>query len=102
MTALKLGDILYSSWGYDQTNIDFYQVTRVLKASVEIRRISSKQGPEDGFMTASVTPVKDYFVGEPMVKRIAYTQSGEPNVKIKSYAWAYIWDGRPKRCSWYA
>jgi len=27
--TLKEGDILYSSWGYDQTNIDFYQVVAV-------------------------------------------------------------------------
>ncbi len=23
------GDVLYDSWGYDQTNIDWYQITKV-------------------------------------------------------------------------
>ena len=26
--SLRVGDILYSSWGWEQTNIDFYQVIR--------------------------------------------------------------------------
>jgi hypothetical protein len=30
--SLKVGDILYSSWGYDQTNISFYVVTRTMTA----------------------------------------------------------------------
>lgn len=36
----QVGEILVSSWGYDQTNIDYYQVTKVTKASVQIRKIA--------------------------------------------------------------
>src|ERR1039458_47640 len=40
--SLKIGDLLRCSWGYDQTNIDYYQVTRVVGAhTVEIREIGS-------------------------------------------------------------
>lgn len=35
----RVGDILVSSWGYDQTNIDYYEVVGVTKASVKIRAI---------------------------------------------------------------
>ena len=38
--APKVGDILYDSWGYDQTNIDYYEVVRTTKASVWIRSIA--------------------------------------------------------------
>jgi hypothetical protein len=49
--TLKVGDILVSSWGYDQTNIDYYQVTRVVGPnSVEICQIKAKSGPEEGFI----------------------------------------------------
>jgi hypothetical protein len=96
--TLKVGDILVSSWGYDQTNIDFYQVTRVMKSSVEIRQIKSKSGPEEGFMTAYCTADKDNFCGEPMLKRANSTNS----VSIASYASASPWDGKPERYSWYA
>ena len=28
--SLKVGDILYCSWGYDQTNVDFFKVSEVI------------------------------------------------------------------------
>lgn len=97
--TLKVGDILVSSWGYDQTNIDYYQVTRVPGAhSVEIRKIAAKSGPEEGFMTAYCTADRDNFIGEPMVKRANSTNS----VSIASYASASPWDGKRDRYSWYA
>ena len=37
-----MGDIMYSSWGYDQTNVDFYKVVRVTKASAWLQPIGSK------------------------------------------------------------
>jgi hypothetical protein len=97
--ALTVGTILVCSWGYDQTNIDYYQVTRVIGPhSVEIRQIRAKSGPEQGFMTAYCTPDRDNFKGEPMVKRSNSTNS----VCIASYASASPWDGKPDRYSWYA
>jgi hypothetical protein len=97
--TLKVGDILVSSWGYDQTNIDYYQVTRVPGPStVEIRKIAANSGPEEGFMTASCTAARDKFIGEPMIKRA----SAGNCVRIASYASASPWDGKPDRYSWYA
>jgi hypothetical protein len=81
--TLKVGDILVSSWGYDQTNIDFYQVTRVVgPMSVEIRAIGSKSLGEDGFMTAKCVAVPDAFKGKRMRKKANSTNS----VYIASYA----------------
>lgn len=97
--TLKVGDILVSSWGYDQTNIDFYQVIRVVSSkSVEIRAICAESGPQDGFMTAHCKAKKDAFKGKPMIKRANHTNS----VKIASYASASPWDGKAERYSWYA
>ena len=40
---VKIGDIFYSSWGYDQTNIDYYMVTKIIgKTFVEIQKIESQ------------------------------------------------------------
>jgi hypothetical protein len=99
--TLKIGDILVSSWGYDQTNIDFYQVTRVPGANtVEIREIGCNSSQEDFHcsMSASKVAAPDNFVGEPMLKRVSYGNS----VRIASYAYAHPWDGKAKRYSWYA
>jgi len=97
--TLKVGDILSSSWGYDQTNIDYYQVTRVPgPMSVEITRIAADSGPEVGFMTAYCKAAPGKFIGKPMIKRANSTNC----VRIASYASASPWDGKEDRYSWYA
>ena len=35
--SLRVGDILYSSWGWEQTNIDFYQVVAIFSRARPIR-----------------------------------------------------------------
>lgn len=41
--SLKIGDILYASWGYDQTNVDYYKVTRTTKHTVDLITIGKKR-----------------------------------------------------------
>jgi len=63
--TFKVGDILYQSWGYDQTNIDFFQVVSILPKSVVIRGIGQKVvNGSEGFMCENVMPDKDNFIGE--------------------------------------
>ena len=40
--GVKEGDVFVESWGYDQTNVDFYQVTGTTKKMVEIKPIDGK------------------------------------------------------------
>lgn len=82
---IKVGDILYDSWGYDQTNIDFYQVTKILGASVMIRPIKSEiVDNNDGghSMSAYVKPVKDDFTGDEIMKKVKFT--GDNNYYLPS------------------
>lgn len=37
--GVKAGDIFYCSWGYDQTNVYFYEVARVTATKAEMRPI---------------------------------------------------------------
>ena len=99
--TLKVGDILYSSWGYDQTNVDFYQVTAVPSVkSVTIRKIGlDMPRGEEGFMCGySAVPLKDRFTGDPFTKRVTTTGA----VKLTGYSYAWLWDGKEKYVSWYA
>lgn len=92
-SALKLGDILYSSWGYDQTNIDFYQVTRLVGAhTVEIRAIQSSVDHGDQG-SDYVKAIKDAFTNDkPLIKRVR----DNTTINLNSYASAWLWDGKPK------
>jgi hypothetical protein len=73
-----IGDILYDSWGYEQTNIDFFQVTNVTDKSVYLRPIASEivSGTE-GRDSANVKPVKDKFIGEEIRKPLVVTTWSE-------------------------
>ena len=61
--SLKVGDVLVSEWGYDQTNVDFYEVVAVAGKAVEIRPIG-KEYEENGFMSGKCVPVPGKFTGE--------------------------------------
>lgn len=92
--GMKDGDILYSSWGYDQTQVSWYEVVRTSGKSVALREIAEKvvrseRGAE------YVVPVPGHFVGAPFAK-IPQSRSGSMYVKISNSQTAYLWDGKPK------
>lgn len=74
----KVGDLLYSSWGYDQTNVDFYQVTKVGDKSVWVRPVASEmvQGTQ-GHDSSNVRPIKDDFRGEEIYKPLVVSTYAE-------------------------
>jgi len=103
----KVGDILISSWGYDQTNVDFYKVLKISPSgkSVSIQRIKGTIAEKGGYMSGEATVAIPHEVAE--FDNKVMTKLAKPNrdgygVKIKNYAWAYLWDGKPHYCSWYA
>jgi hypothetical protein len=97
--TLKVGDILSCSWGWEQTNVDFYQVIEVKGKMVKIREIQcSMPNGEEGFMTGFVIPLKDQFTDEKILTKKVLSGN---SIKIASYAWANVWDGKPERTSWY-
>lgn len=96
--GLKVGDILYSSWGYDQTNVDWYEVTKVIGKQVEIREIAGKT-VEEGRGSDKVVALPGKFVGPPMRKTPSGGSYGDRkyiSVKIDSSQIAHLWDGTPK------
>ena len=96
-SSLSVGDILYSDWGYNQTNIDFYQVIKATSAQVVIMKIEKKI-VGGGRGTDSVMPVPGRFVsGAKALRRKVQDYTSSPSVSIHSSANAYLWDGRPKQ-----
>jgi hypothetical protein len=57
----KVDDLLYDSWGYDQTNIDFYQVVEVKGWKVILRRIGSEH-TRSGDMSGDKKPAPNSFL----------------------------------------
>lgn len=101
-----LGQILYDSWGYDQTNIDWYQIVKVGPRSVTIRPISGRITESAGYMSGHTVPIPDQFTGDPVTKTIQIYIGADDKIHhyIPSQFGAIrLWkDGERVYCSWYA
>ena len=89
----QVGDILVSVWGYDQTNVEFYQVTELIGSkSIEIQMVSSKVVKESRG-SEMVVPIKDRFIRseKPLRKKVDTRRA----VKLNSYSYARPWSGKP-------
>ncbi len=106
----KVGDILYSSWGYDQTNIEFFKVVKVSDFSVWIQEIGKKVVEVTGWAHQNVVPVdspeyqvrnwdvpNEYITKTHPIqrKKIQPSFSGY-GVSLNSFSSAFLWDGKPK------
>jgi hypothetical protein len=104
--TLKVDDILVASWGYDQTNIQFFQVVKDAgKNTVHLREIKSKSALRDGenrlAMQDKVVPVVGEFKTGVLKKRVDMS-GGNPSVKVGYGAIAWFWDGKPQTQTSYA
>lgn len=102
--SFKVGDIVYASWGYDQTNIDFYQITATTEKTVTFRKIAQKEVDHShGFMSEYVIAQKDCFIND---KEFTRKATGEWFTFAESkgdYRYHLSkWDGRPLYQSHYA
>lgn len=87
-----LGDILVSSWGYEQTNLEFFEVVGVPSGkSVLLRPVASRRVRSTGWASADVAPAPGQFTGEAFRKLVAPGGAGHEKgvVRINSFANAY-------------
>lgn len=64
--TLTVGDVLMSMWGYEQTNVDYYEVTaRHGRTQITLREIAAHR-EATGSMVGDCTPLPGKFTGEPM------------------------------------
>lgn len=103
----KVGDIYVASWGYEQTNVNFYEVTALVgETMVELREIAGEDvdrpsGPMSGYTKpkpgAFLSPRYDGDdTGLPMRRRV-----GAYGIKIDETRHAHKWDGKPTYWSSY-
>lgn len=114
--SFKVGDILASSWGYEQTNVCLYQVVELNGATMvtvkpvhlPVNRIDAISGmsedisfrlPMPGTIVASDT-------AKPIKRKVKnYYKDKRPEgdlIEIASYENAYRYNGEKMYRSWYA
>ena len=109
--GIQVGDLFVSQWGYEQTNVTFFQVVKLLgKTSVRVREVIPAVTEEKiqgalsadrsyqnsiGLLPARAKSVfiKDQEGGD--IKRLKmYSTAGmEPQFSISDYANAYLYRG---------
>ena len=47
--GFNVGDVLYASWGWEQTNLDFFIVTEATEKSIRIKECTMKQTLDEGY-----------------------------------------------------
>ena len=103
MENVKVGDVFVATWGYEQTNNDFFQVIALAgKTSVRVRQVKPVVVSEEYHtsmsadftvdLTGELEPVeRSFFIKDQEkgdLKRIT-TYGGVPEFKISSYARAH-------------
>ncbi len=112
--AYQPGAIVSDSWGYEQTNIDFYRIVKRKGDWVTLQPLETVEVPDDArgrttAMTGTVTPGSDKDT-RTLRRRLCFGteewQKGQPiGFAISRYSgggWARIWDGEPEHVSHYA
>lgn len=67
--TLEKGDVLRASWGYEQTNVDYFLITGLIgKTMVEVVEIGAEI-IETGSMTGNCIPDLNNIISEPMRRK---------------------------------
>lgn len=100
--TLKVGDILYGTWGWEQTNATFVQVVATTPHAVTVRElVQTRTEIGELYMQGYATPTPNTFRkgkdGEPKTCKAG----AENTIRLESYLRLSLWDGRPVSISWY-
>ena len=68
---VQVGDIFHSSWGFEQTNVNFYQVVaKPSPKTVVLREIAYESVEECSWASDYVKPLENQFIGEEFKMRL--------------------------------
>lgn len=95
---IEVGDVFVYTWGYDQTNVQFFQVLKVSEKTVVVREIETEAVTEEGFMNDRCVARRDKFKNEEPLRKLV---QADGSLRF-DYGTARRWDGRPQDRSWYA
>lgn len=96
---VEVGTIFYTSWSYEQTNVNFYKVIELVgKCTLVLQEQEQIRIPNSYGLSGNTKPAPSSYIGKPFRKRI----NSDGFVKISSCQLGMIWDGRTLSYSQYA
>lgn len=97
--SIKVGTILVNSWGYEQTNVDFYKVIGVTKGTVKVVELKSKLVPNRGGYMSGYKVASNEVNDDTIITKRFGKRSGVPQFQFGSTS---IWNGEEMYFSTYA
>lgn len=100
---IKTGDILVDTWGFEQTNKDFYKVIKRTGDFITIKPMTSKKEYSDN-MTGYILPGELIENSKPLRKKLKCF-SGSEGFTLRNYVgggWCQLWDGQKEYFTEYA
>jgi len=93
-----VGTVFYTVWGYEQTNVEFYEVTHSTAKMVTVRELETAQTENKGEFTGCAVPLKGRYKqnSKPIKRKLDTSHFEQPIISITSYQLARMWDNRPK------
>jgi len=98
---VEVGTIFVSTWGYDQTNVDYYEVTRSTTSSVWVRPLAQVQMDAPAYMQERVAPLPLTYIGPERMHRVRWS-GDHVYFSPSSSASASVWDGERILATHYA
>lgn len=92
-TTVNEGDIFVCSWGYDQTNVDFYEVVELTPSGKSVRlqmidqEVVESNGPSERVRAVPGTGSGDVFTKR--LRSYEFRGNTEHSVTLTSYSSAY-------------
>ncbi|WP_446471511.1 hypothetical protein [Xenorhabdus stockiae] len=87
--TVSIGDVFCSQYGYEQTNVHFYQVISIHgKKTIVVQEIEQKIIGYTSSMSVYTKPASNCFIGE-RLKRQIRDSSNNPCIKIDECEFAY-------------
>lgn len=90
----KVGDFLYSSWGYDQTNREFYQVIEIGERSLKVREVAQNH-ESTGYDSWNASPRRNEFLKPAQWLTIQVYENGDHNIPSPVHGYLYQYEGKP-------
>jgi len=92
LPTVNIGDIYVTSWGYDQTNIDYYKIVSVKNKTAKLVSIGQTCN-YTGSMQGECMPDPN-VVGNNILTKRMINNGDSVSFKITSFSWAYKWNGK--------
>lgn len=94
---MEVGAVLSSSWGYDQTNVNFYVIVEMTNTMAKVLPMEAITA-QTGFMSGHTCATKNIVFRNEIIKKKV---KGD-YIKITDCQYARLWDGKKQYNSWYA